>query len=144
MAPGKCRYWNLHLGTEMMNTFDYMNRQVSLNGFSAKPDSDGVERIVIAGEDPGVPNWLDSMDYKAGFIWGRLDTWEKETQPTIKKIALADVRKAHLPKDTPTVSAEERDAAIRLRRKGAAATQVISFDRNLVERCKAAPGTRRL
>lgn len=118
MAPGRCRYWNLHLGSEMMNTFDYMNRQVSLNGFAAKEDSDGVIRIVIAGEDPGVPNWLDSMDYKAGFIWGRLDTWEKETTPTIKKIAFADVRK-HLPENTPIVSADERDASIRLRRKGA-------------------------
>lgn len=118
MKPGKCRYWNLHLGSEMLNTFDFMNRQVSLNGFMAKPDSDGTIRIVISAQDPGVPNWLDNMGHKAGYIWGRLDTCESYAEPTITKVALADVRK-HLPAETKVVSAEERDAAIRLRRKGA-------------------------
>jgi hypothetical protein len=118
MAPGKCRYWNLHLGSEMLNTLDFMNRQVSLNGFMAKPDSDGKIRIVISAKDPGIPNWLDNMGYKAGYIWGRLDTCENNATPTITKIAVADVRKS-LPQDTPLVTAEERDTAIRLRRKGA-------------------------
>ncbi|MET0659470.1 MAG: hypothetical protein ABW110_15090 [Steroidobacteraceae bacterium] len=118
MSPGKCRYWNLHLGSEMMNTLDFMNRQVSLNGFTAKPDNDDVIRIVISAQDPGLPNWLDNMGYKAGFIWGRLDTTERKTQPTIKKVRLTDLPR-HLPASTPRVSAEERDAAIRLRRKGA-------------------------
>ena len=118
MAPGQCRYWNLHLGSEMLNTLDFMNRQVSLNGFTAKPDSDGRIRIVISATDPGVANWLDNMGYKAGYIWGRLDTCEHNDTPTIKKISIADVRK-YLPADTALVTAEERDAAIRLRRKGA-------------------------
>ena len=118
MAPGNCRYWNLHLGSEMLNTLDFMNRQVSLNGFMAKPDSDGKIRIVISAKDPGIPNWLDNMGYQAGYIWGRLDTCEKNDTPTIKKIAVADVRK-HLPQDVATVSAEQRDAALRERRKGA-------------------------
>lgn len=118
MAPGKCRYWNLHLGSEMTNTFDFMNRQVSVNGFGSMPDSDGVIRIVISAEDPGVKNWLDTMGYRAGYIWGRLDTWEKETQPTLTKVRSNEVRK-HLPADTEAISAAERDASIRLRRKGA-------------------------
>ncbi len=118
MAPGRCRYWNLHLGNEMTCTYDFMNRQVSLNGFGTTADSDGVIRIVISAEDPGVPNWLDSMGYRSGYIWGRLDTWEKETTPTITKIRSQDVRR-HLPANTPTISAAEREAAIRLRRKGA-------------------------
>ena len=118
MAPGKCRYWNMHLGSEMLNTLDFMNRQVSLNGFTAKADSDGAYRVVISAKDPGVPNWLDDMGYKAGYIWGRLDTCESNATPTVKKINVADVRK-YLPQDTLVVTAEERDAAIRLRRKGA-------------------------
>ena len=118
MAPGKCRYWNLHLGSEMLNTLDFMNRQVSLNGFMAKPDSDGHIRIVISAKDPGVPNWLDNMGHTGGYIWGRLDTCEHNDTPTVKKIAVADVRK-YLPQDTTVVTVEERDAAIRLRRKGA-------------------------
>lgn len=118
MAPGNCRYWNLHLGSEMLNTLDFMNRQVSLNGFMAKPDSDGKIRIVISSQDPGIPNWLDTMGYKAGYIWGRLDTCEHNDTPTVRKVTVADVRK-YLPDDVATVSAEARDAALRQRRKGA-------------------------
>ena len=118
MAPGQCRFWNVHLGSELLNTLDFMNRQVSLNGFSAKLDSDGKYRLVISAKDPGVANWLDNMGYKKGTIWGRLDTCENNATPTIKKMAVADLPK-YLPADTPMVTAEERDAAIRLRRKGA-------------------------
>jgi hypothetical protein len=118
MTQGKCRFWNLHLGSELLNTLDFMNRQVSLNGFTAKPDPDGNYHLVISAQDPGVPNWLDNMGYKAGFIWGRLDTCERNATPTIKTVPLAELRN-HLPAETPVVSAEQRDAAIRLRRKGA-------------------------
>lgn len=118
MAPGKCRYWNLQLADQMQATLDLMNRQTSLNGFTATPGSDGRYHVVISAKDPGVPNWLDNMGYKRGFIWGRLDTCEDNSAPNIKTVNLADVRK-YLPADTPSVSAEERDAALRLRRKGA-------------------------
>ena len=118
MAPGKCRFWNLHLGNDLLNTLDFMNRQISLNGFSTKVDSDGRIRIVISEKDPGVNNWLDSMGYKTGTIWGRLDGCEDYTTPTIKTVKLEDVRK-NLPADTVLVTAEAREASIRLRRKGA-------------------------
>lgn len=118
MQPGSCRFWNIHLTNELLNTLDFMNRQVSLNGLQAKPDSDGRYRMVISAKDPGVPNWLDTMGLQKGYIWGRLDTCDDNSAPMVKKVAFADLRKA-LPQDTPTVSAEQRDAAIRERRKGA-------------------------
>ena len=118
MAPGQCRFWNLHLGSELLNTLDFMNNQVSLNGFSATTDRDGKIRIVISAKDPGVNNWLNNMGYKAGTIWGRLDGCENYATPTLKTVEVADIRK-YLPEDTKLVTAEERDASIRLRRKGA-------------------------
>ena len=43
-----------------MQTGDYLHRQVSLNRKQTKPEPDGSFRIVVAAEDPGVPNWLDT------------------------------------------------------------------------------------
>ena len=40
--------------------------QSSLNGHQAVADSDGVVRAVIAHEDPGVANWLDTAGHGAG------------------------------------------------------------------------------
>jgi hypothetical protein len=51
-------------------------------------------------------------------IYGRWTNSRSDIAPMVTKIKVADVRR-YLPADTPTVTAQERDAAIRLRRKGA-------------------------
>ena len=58
------------------------------------------------------------MGYKRGIIQGRWHKCSSYPQPMCKVVKIADVRK-HLPADTPLMSAEQRDAAIRVQRKGA-------------------------
>ena len=118
LRPGQCRFWNLHLANELSQTLDFMHHQIGLNGFTAKADSDNTYRLVIAATDPGVPNWLDTTGYTRGFFWGRLDRCDQHPEPVVSKYKLATLRE-HLPADTPTVSAAQRDAALRLRRQGA-------------------------
>ncbi len=114
----KCRYWNQQLSDDLWQTLDLMNRQTSLNGYTAKLDNDGKFRVVVSAQDPGVPNWLDNMGYRRGIILGRWERCDKPPVATIQKIKVADVRK-YLPTDTPVVTAEAREESIRLRRKGA-------------------------
>ena len=40
----------------------------SLNGHQASIDEDGMLRVVIAHEDPGIANWLDTAGHSAGPI----------------------------------------------------------------------------
>ena len=87
-------------------------------GKGAKADRDGAYRLVIASTDAGVPNWLDTTGYTRGYFWGRLDRCDQRAEPTATKLKLAALR-AHLPADPPQVSAQDRDAALRLRRQGA-------------------------
>ena len=117
-VPAKCRYWNIMLTDMQLAAIDPLNRQTSLNGHTAKRDKDGKFRAVISAGDPGVPNWLDSAGYARGTLSGRWNDCSSNPTPTMIRVKLADVRKA-LPTDTPAVSAEERDAALRLRRTGA-------------------------
>ena len=102
----------------LMVSIDWMNRQTSLNSWSAKLDKDGKFRAVISANDPGVPNWLDTAGYGKGGIIGRWTECSSAPAPVVTKVKLADVRK-YLPANTPVVTAEARDTAIRLRRKGA-------------------------
>ena len=44
-------------------SFDYANYQSSLNNVQAAIDSDGKVRYVIAHQDPGIQNWLDTGHY---------------------------------------------------------------------------------
>ncbi len=117
-VPKTCRYWGVQVMDMLMVAIDWMNRQSSLNAHSARIDKDGKFRAVLAGSDPGVPNWLDTAGYRKGGIIGRWTECSSNPTPTITKVKLADVRK-HLPADTPVVTAEARDASLRLRRKGA-------------------------
>jgi hypothetical protein len=115
----ECRYWNFQMANlPQLETLDWMNHQTTLNGHSAKLDSDGRLRIVVSIRDPGVPNWLDTVGYKKGFLLGRWKECDSNPVPSLKKVKVDEVRR-HLPKDTPIVTEAERDQTIRLRRKGA-------------------------
>ncbi len=86
LRPGQCRFWNLHLANELSQTLEFMNRQIGLNGFTARADRDGAYRLVIPSTDPGVPNWLDTTGYTRGYFWGRLDRCDQRTDPIAIKL----------------------------------------------------------
>jgi hypothetical protein len=116
-ATGEARYWGVCLYDHLGYGVDWMHRQSTLNGHTATPDADGAHRFVVAGQDPGVPNWLDNGEYEQGMICMRYQLCETYPDLSTKVVRLADVRD-HLPADTPVVDAAQRDATIRLRRRG--------------------------
>ena len=114
--PAKCLYRSIQLATEFEETIDWHNNQSSLNDMQAKPDRDGVLRIVISARDPGIPNWLDTSGYRRGIVAGRWMGCDSNPTPTIEKLPLAELR-ARLPADTPSVSPAQRETSIRDRRE---------------------------
>jgi len=114
-VPARCVYRSLILTNGLYETTDWTNNHSSLNDAQAKPDADGVLRIVISAKDPGVPNWLDTAGYPQGLIQGRWFNCDSQPVPSIRKVAFSDVRKA-LPSQTPTISPEERARLVRERR----------------------------
>lgn len=115
--PKQCKYWNVQINDALWNQVEFAYRQSSLNAAQARLDADSRFRAVIALEDPGVPNWLDTGGHTRGMLVGRWHGADSYPVPTVKKVALKEVRK-HLPKDTPRVTAEERDKALRARNIG--------------------------
>ena len=116
--PERCRYWNFQLADEFWRSIDWVHRQTSLNGHTARLDADGKFRFVVSARDPGVPNWLDTVDHRTGIVYGRWTGCSSTPTPTVQRVAFAEVRK-HLPPDTPRIDATQREAAIRERRTGA-------------------------
>jgi hypothetical protein len=107
-------YWNFQLDDPYFNAVEFVYRRASLNAADAHVDSDGRLRMVVALEDPGVPNWLDPGGFKEGTIYGRWLNCDSNPLPTIKRVPLAEVRK-HLPADTPVVTPDERAEFLRAR-----------------------------
>jgi hypothetical protein len=92
-----------------------------LTADQAHLSSDGSYYFVVCAQDPGVPNWLDTVGRRRGVILLRYDgtterTFDPARYPTATKVRISDLRAA-LPNDTPVVTdAQRRDEIARRRR----------------------------
>jgi len=116
--PEKRPYWNVQINDPIFNAIEFIYRQTSINGHTARIDSDGRFRAVVSKEDPGVANWLDTGGYWQGTIIGRWMACSSAPIPSLRRVPLAEVRR-HLPADTVMVTEQERKEALRRRRLGA-------------------------
>jgi hypothetical protein len=115
VTPPEGLYWSYSLGNPWWETIDYARRQSSLNGHQAVVDEDGLVRVVIAHEDPGVANWLDTAGHSAGPVILRCVRTESAPVPTTRVVPFVDVAGA-LPEGTRRVTPEERRRHIAARR----------------------------
>jgi len=67
----RCRFANIVLFNNHMQTPDYDRRQVSLNRVQTVLEPDGSFRMVVAHRDPGTPNWLDTCGLRRGTMFWR-------------------------------------------------------------------------
>ncbi len=111
--------WSFQIGNIWWESLDYVNRTASLNSEQAFVNADGRVRIVIANEDPGVPNWLDAAGHPSGQILFRFQQTRNHPVPAAEVVELSSLRE-RLPADTPDVTAEQRAAEIAARRDHAA------------------------
>jgi hypothetical protein len=108
------RYWSLQLADPWWQTTDYAYHHSSINGHQAHIDADGKVRLVIAARDPGVPNWLDTVDNLTGVALWRWYLAEQHPTQSVRVVPLSDVR-AHLPGGTPFVTPDDRRCVIQQR-----------------------------
>ena len=108
-------YWSLQLYKLVWFTPYDIGRITSLNHAQVTPGADGRIQVVVAHDDPGVPNWLDTEGRATGLVnlrhfWGKV-----LPVPTPTVLPASDVRDV-LPAGTPTVDPAARAATVRARR----------------------------
>ena len=116
VTPPRAKYWSIDVCNFWLESLDYANHQSSLNGHQASIDADGVFRAVVAHQDPGVPNWLDTVGHREGSLIYRWNLAESTPVPATRVIKLGALRQ-HLHRDTRQVSREERAQHIDVRRE---------------------------
>jgi hypothetical protein len=91
----KCRFANVCLWNRFQQTFDYLNRSVSLNRTQTQADENGCFSMILAHEDPGLPNWLDTEGNPFGLVFWRFFLVEGDVEtPQAKVVKLAELRNA--------------------------------------------------
>jgi hypothetical protein len=108
----------VQLNDPFFNAIEFIYRQSSINGHTARIDSDGKFRAVISHEDPGVANWLDPGGYTEGTAIGRWYDCSSQPLPIMRRVPLGELHE-HLPADTALCPPEKRKKILRARRIGA-------------------------
>jgi hypothetical protein len=116
VEPPEGIYWSFSIGNPWWETIHYGRHQSSLNAHQAAVDSDGLVRVVLCAEDPGVANWLDIAGYSNGPIILRCVRTKTAPTPTVRIVPFDGIR-AELPSDTTQVTPEERKSILAARRR---------------------------
>ena len=116
LDPG-VRSWSLALTDSYFSTLDWANAQSSLNRGQTTIDADGVFRAVVAVDDPGIANWLDTTGHCAGAIQCRWSGGSAAPAMTLTVLRAAELDSV-LPKSTTRVTLAQRRDAIRARQVG--------------------------
>lgn len=117
VTPPKCLYWNLEFNNPWWETMDYRHHLSGTNDHYAVLEDNGELIAVIAHEDPGLPNWLDTCGHTEGMMGRR---WMHAQGTATYETTLVDHEKlfATLPKNVKRITAEERKEQIRSRQRG--------------------------
>lgn len=92
VTPPQCEHWNFQLNNYWMESLDYRNFRVHLNKHSAHYEGDASVRIVVAHADPGVPNWIRTLEHESGTMCFRWVRAEHHPQPRTRVITLAQLQ----------------------------------------------------
>ena len=114
-------YLGFQLGSLWYISLDYINHQTSLNGTQAQADPDGKIRIVVAEQNPGVTNWVETTGHRKGFLqfrWQRVSRPLTEADgPTVELVGIAAVAD-HLPYyESNRITADQWRTRIALRQQ---------------------------
>ena len=95
VMPPQCDYWNFQLNNWWMESMDYRFAQVTVNKHSAKLESDGSLRIIVAARDPGpkagVVNWIDSCGQRQGTALLRWQDAQENPLPDARVVKLEEI-----------------------------------------------------
>ncbi|NRA40682.1 MAG: DUF1214 domain-containing protein [Pseudomonadales bacterium] len=94
--PPDCEHWNFQLNNYWMESLDYANYRIHTNKHLATYQSDQSIRIIVAHQDPGLPNWINTCQHQSGtmcFRWLRLaDPSQEPPVPQTKVVKFASLQ----------------------------------------------------
>jgi len=90
--PPRCEYWNFQLNNHWMESLDYRYHTIHYNKHTTTYRPDGSFRLVVAHEDPGVPNWVETVGHSRGTMGLRWVKADEHPKPRTRVVELAELR----------------------------------------------------
>jgi hypothetical protein len=92
VTPPECEGWNFQLDNHWMESLDYRYYPVWINRHTAVYRSDGSVRIVVAHHNPGVDNWVDTVEHSQGTMLFRWIKAAGHPRPRTRVVKAKDVK----------------------------------------------------
>jgi hypothetical protein len=94
-VPPRCDYWMFVLHNHWLESLDYRYHRIHLNNHTARLEPDGRLRVLIAHQDPGLPNWLDTAGHRRGTLGVRwVGPNVADVVPSTKVVKMRDLARA--------------------------------------------------
>ncbi len=92
VKPPTCDHWNFQLNNHWMESLDYRHFKIWINKHTAQYEADGSVQVIVAHEDPGHSNWIQTAGHSQGTMCWRWVRPEQKVQPRTKVVDLDDWR----------------------------------------------------
>lgn len=100
-------FWMMTNMGVFFNSMDFLYRPVSYTPSRTKVDSDGKVRLVLAHEDPGYHNWIDTQGFEQGNLTNRNVMSNRYTEFRTKVVKHSELASV-MPRDAARVTPEDR------------------------------------
>jgi uncharacterized protein (DUF779 family) len=107
-------FWIFGMGGVFGGSMDFLYRPVSYTPARTAVDADNVVRLVIAHDDPGIANWLDTQGFSNGNLTYRNLMSQNPATFRTRLVKRAQLLEA-LPAGTAMVTPEQRTAQLHTR-----------------------------
>jgi hypothetical protein len=94
VMPPNCDSWNFQLNNYWMESLDYRYYNICISKGNAHFNPDGSVRIIVAHQNPGIPNWIETTGHHEGTMcwrWYRMDEGAEAVEPNCKVIKLEEI-----------------------------------------------------
>ena len=92
VMPPECEHWNFQLNNYWMESLDYQHFTIHTNKYLATYQDNDSLRIIVAHTDPGVPNWINTVDHESGTMCFRWVKAKEHPQPQTRVVKLSQVK----------------------------------------------------
>ena len=92
VTPPECEHWNFQLNNYWMESLDYRHHRIHTNKHLAQYEDDGSVRLIVAHENPGLPNWIETVGHTSGTMCFRWVRAREHPQPQTRVVDLGSLR----------------------------------------------------
>ena len=89
--PPQCDHWNFQLNNYWMESLDYRHYNIHVNKHTARYRPDGSVVVVVAHEDRGFDNWINTVGHSCGTMCWRWVRASDNPEPKTKLVKLSEL-----------------------------------------------------